>query len=413
MITIVYVLDSLRLDHVGAENEGLKVTPNIDILVGEGCIVCDSHFAEATWTLPSIASILTGMHPLELNIRYEDDRLLSKPKILPEYYKETGYKTFAVSANPYFDKAFNLDRGFDEFISLLTFSEFNKRNRDTIPTSRDINKKILEIIDQNKGKELFIMAFSLDTHNPYYPREIRFNKFIEDIGDVFLTLKEIHKFEDEKDYDVVRALYRNMVAFNDKTIGELVESLKERGLFDATTLLITSDHGESLSKENFGHNVAPLKEVVHLPLIIKPPKGIKPQRIKHLTSLVNVLPTLLDLDLGIKDESLKTVFDEYRSHVYSTREGRKGNKTYDSIIEKDRQYIWTQKTDAGFINELREAFAKLRGKGTEEPDLNCIIKDGKPQEKITPEMIENLKRLRPMVHETTGISKIVSDIEGI
>ena len=346
-ITILYVLDSLRFDYVGCfNNKARGITPNIDLL-SENAIKCFYHIAPANWTLPCLASMLTGKHPCEIGVNYQTDVIPTETKRLPQYYSEMGYKTVGISANPFFSKTFNAHLGFDIFHLLLDFKTFNKRTTELFPTSLTINKNLFDIVERNKTENLFVMIWSLDTHNPYYVRDKNLNKFVEkeDLDKIY-TLKEIDKINNEEDFEKIRNFYKNMIYQNDYRIGEIINFLKNRQLFDSSTICILSDHGETLTKNNFGHNGPLFREQIHTPFILKTPKDKKslyPSHINHITSMDNILSTLMKIDFNIDLKGYKSIFENYRNYVYSVRIYSRKVFFYESITTKDFQIINTFK----------------------------------------------------------------------
>ncbi len=103
-----------------------------------------------------------------------------------------------------------------------------------------------------------------------------------------------------------RARYPLEVAFVDRWLGELVESLRRRGLYDDALVVLTSDHGEALGEHGWwGHKENLYDELLHVPLVVKPPAGndartrLVPQK-DRLVRHADVVPTVLDL-LGLPE----------------------------------------------------------------------------------------------------------------
>ena len=83
-------------------------------------------------------------------------------------------------------------------------------------------------------------------------------------------------------------------------IRPLIQSLKDRGRYDDTLILITADHGEELYEHGrLAHGHALWHQLMHVPLIAKYPKGGKPEgvgpQVSSLTSSVDIYPSLLAL----------------------------------------------------------------------------------------------------------------------
>src|SRR5690606_13796048 len=98
---------------------------------------------------------------------------------------------------------------------------------------------------------------------------------------------------------VASTLYDGAVAYTDQHLGRLLDTLRERGLYDTSWIVVLADHGEGWADhEGFvGHGFGHLyEEQVWVPLLIKPPRGagIAPRRVRAPVSLLDVAPTLAD-----------------------------------------------------------------------------------------------------------------------
>jgi len=85
----------------------------------------------------------------------------------------------------------------------------------------------------------------------------------------------------------------------DHYVGELLQTLDELGLADRTLVVLTSDHGEAFGEHVvIGHGFSYHQEAVHVPLVFRGPGVVGGRRIPTPVSLVDVMPTILDL-LGL------------------------------------------------------------------------------------------------------------------
>ena len=98
----------------------------------------------------------------------------------------------------------------------------------------------------------------------------------------------------EVDVHFIRAAYDEEIAFVDQEVGRFLDELDERGRFDDSMVVLTSDHGEELFEHGgFEHGHAMWTEVLQVPMIIWGP-GVTPGREDEPVSLVDVAPTVLD-----------------------------------------------------------------------------------------------------------------------
>ena len=100
------------------------------------------------------------------------------------------------------------------------------------------------------------------------------------------------------------ARYAGEVEFVDGYVGKLIAELKRRDLYDDSLLVFTSDHGEALGEHNWwGHKENLYDELLHVPLVIKPPEGDASrallERVRlELATHIDLVPTLLEM-LGL------------------------------------------------------------------------------------------------------------------
>ena len=128
---VVVVLDTTRADHVSAYGYARPTTPGFDAFAARA-ILFERAYATSSWTVPSHASLFTGLYPIQHGATQEHTRLDEGASTLAEVLGANGYRTFAVSANPLVSIKSGLARGFDEFV------ETWRAKRDTpFPTARE------------------------------------------------------------------------------------------------------------------------------------------------------------------------------------------------------------------------------------------------------------------------------------
>ena len=104
----------------------------------------------------------------------------------------------------------------------------------------------------------------------------------------------------DAELDAIDGVYDASLLDLDKATGHLLESLKERGLLDNTIVIITSDHGENLGEHgHFEHRFVLYEPLIHVPLIVRYPSGVKPGRVASETSNLRIFATVLEL-LGLE-----------------------------------------------------------------------------------------------------------------
>lgn len=92
-----------------------------------------------------------------------------------------------------------------------------------------------------------------------------------------------------------RHAYYGMTSYIDDKVGRLMKTLNDTGLADDTIVIFTSDHGEMLGERGMWYKQSFYEWSCRVPLIVSYPKGYRPGRVSRNTSLVDLLPTLMDM----------------------------------------------------------------------------------------------------------------------
>ncbi|MFW6130373.1 MAG: sulfatase-like hydrolase/transferase [Atribacterota bacterium] len=353
---ILIVIDALRARNLGCFSGNQKISPNIDRVAENGALFEDAY---CTWntTDSSLTTILTGKYPVSHGITNHGDKVTeqdiaifnsSKTKMLPEILKQKGYKNIAID---WMGRWFK--RGFDYYGYDVNYSIFNKikqyikyvlshrrilkfytnKRKFKFPSIEDIKGVIntfmftrelaeiqdakyvtdsaINMIKKNRDKKIFTFIHYWDTHSPYHcPNE-------------FLNPKS------DKDKDILIGRYKGAVKYVDKQIGRLVKKLRKMGKLENTLMIITSDHGDSLTEHGiyFDHHGL-YNETIHVPLILHYPEKISSdKRVKGFVQHTDLVPTILDIidsnefSKDLDGQSLMPVIkgntDKIRPFIYS------------------------------------------------------------------------------------------------
>lgn len=269
---LIIILDAARADHFSCYGYGRPTTPRIDVLAETSAVFGDA-VSESAYTLASTATILTGLPP-DYHGATEafQSRLGDRTVTLAQLFSAKGYFTAAISASPFFGKAFGFDRGFARFID---FRETGRliRAEDFLPPFR-------ELLDERGERPFFFYLHIREPHGPFSmppPFRGRFRKKdLEAYGPVQVKTgkRGAKKAVDRFNPEYRRDLYDENLAYADSVVGQICETLRQRGLFDRTAVFLTSDHGEALGEHGFvGHNVVLKREGIRVPLIVRLPNG--------------------------------------------------------------------------------------------------------------------------------------------
>lgn len=267
---LIITLDTLRADRVGCYGYSKAKTPNLDELAKKG-VRFENTVCQAPLTLPSHTSLFTGLYPLYHQVRDNGSYYLDKRfKTLAEIFKEREYKTAAfIGAFPV-DSRFGLDQGFDvyddKFREEVKFKTFNSERK-----AEEVFLSFKEWFSKNFNYKFFIWIHYYDPHLPYDPPS---------------PYKE--QFSDP---------YDGEVAYSDFYVGEIIDLLKEKNVFDETLIVIASDHGEGLGEHReIDHGIFLYNTTLKVPLIFHAAQNLPSNKIvSSQVRLIDICPTILDL----------------------------------------------------------------------------------------------------------------------
>lgn len=368
-VIVLYVLDSLRADALEPYGAPNGASPEMSELAGDG-VVFEEAFAQATWTRPSGASILSSTYPSLHGVNDITDQYPANIPTIATELRRAGYTTVGITAMGNIAPAFGFNAGFDEFRTLFDRNEILERevavktdnvgwddhfntSRVGIATGDDINKEIEDVIETYED-DLFLFVWSLDTHDPYYHRDQSIARFAEPGDDEPIWNYELEQMNDEAGRSRLRDLYRDMVRYADKKIGELVDLLKDKGRYNETLLAVTGDHGEAFGEHGTnGHHGKPYEEQIHVPLILKPshdgPGDFGSDRRNDVIETIDLYPTFCEV-AGIDPKShfvqgqslidhndKHAAFIEVLGHRRSYRCVRTAHNKYIDVTSADRR----------------------------------------------------------------------------
>ena len=149
---LVLLIDTLRADRLGTYGARPSPSPALDGLAASG-IVFEDSVSNSSWTMPSVAAILTGLHPrshgappmmaVAPGSEPRPGFLAESLVTWPELAQEAGISTVGVSANPLISRGTNLAQGFEDFTELPwdggTFGWY---------PATEVNRRFLEWLDR-------------------------------------------------------------------------------------------------------------------------------------------------------------------------------------------------------------------------------------------------------------------------
>jgi arylsulfatase A-like enzyme len=207
----------------------------------------------------------------------------------------------------------------NSFLDTDRFDEYRLR-------ASDINRHAFDILDraESRRQPFFLFLNYMDAHVPYIPGEPFGERFSEEEAHVkpipareYLPVRDAVNAgkrvlaDAEKRYLISQ--YDAGIANIDAAIGDLLARLRERGLYDNTLIIVTSDHGEAFGDHDYmEHAVGSLyQDQVHVPLFVKYPGRHEASQSDALVSQVDFLPTVLEtagiaVPSGLQGESFRS-----------------------------------------------------------------------------------------------------------
>ncbi|HUU28157.1 MAG TPA: sulfatase-like hydrolase/transferase [archaeon] len=356
---LLIVMDAARADHFSCYGYSRLTTPNIDRVAAEGLRFTQA-VASSCWTLPSHTSLFTGLLPWENGTHIQHQWLIERIPTLAEILKTKGYRTAGLTNNPTIGAESNLHRGFDLFISVWKETiSLSPRKRGNTEKTNELVRQFLEN-DESQAAPFFIFINYMDVHHPYDPPQPYRSLYLKPNQKVTALIDSVNHNHNlvknrlvalsDKDFEILRALYDGSMNYLDAKIQELLEYLKQRGLYDNTLVIITSDHGEAHGDHGLlGHRVFLYRPLIHIPLIIHHGKLTRSPGVREVpVSICDIFHTIVRL-LGMENLGAPT--------------GAKVSYLLDPIIPKKPCYSLLKEPR---ISLKMEAFNDLRSIWTPE-----------------------------------------------
>ncbi|MHC4295303.1 MAG: sulfatase, partial [Planctomycetota bacterium] len=302
------VIDTLRRDAVGCYGNSLGVTPRIDEIAAEG-VRFGRAIAASGWTLPSMATLLTGTFPtihggqriVKHKSMWQTPTIRRDVPTAAEIFKKNGFgNTFALANNAFTSPLLGLNRGFDAYNHRHAYSNTLRRSDENIDTT-------LKMLRAHRNESNFAFLHLFDPHLSYDPPPAYKAKFTNGRthpppplinGQCRAIQTNPNEPPKKEDINYVKGVYYGEVNFVDVHVGRFVDALKKMNLYEQATLVITADHGEEFWDHNgFEHGHSLYDELTRVPMILKLPSDVQPARreigaqVRH----IDVAPTLFDL----------------------------------------------------------------------------------------------------------------------
>jgi arylsulfatase A-like enzyme len=297
---LLVVLDTTRVDAVSAYGSVAGSTPATDGLAAAGLRYARAY-AQAPWTLPSHATLFTGLLPSQHGVGWARTRAPDALHTLAEDLREGGYETVGVSENPWVSEAFNLAQGFERFRLVGGFA-LTPDDPEPPPAESEVVRAVEAwLAARRRGRPFFLFVNILDAHGPWRIRPA--SSFLPagvDAAAARGVPQEPARYlcgpPRPRELAILRGLYLGDVAAADAKLGLVLGRLRAAGLAEGLITIVTSDHGEHFGEHRLaGHQFSVREPLIHVPLVVHGVPGASPAVIEEPVQLADVMPTVLAL----------------------------------------------------------------------------------------------------------------------
>jgi len=340
-----------------------EVAPNLDRLAEEG-VVFTRAWTAAMWTRPATLALLTGQLPVrlglpvrefEISAAAERNYYRNPPPLLPRILRAQGLSTIAIVNNMYLSGYYGVgvDTGFERL----------RDHRYLIRDTAAILKDVEEALARHRRERFFMFVNLNSPHAPYHP-----------------PTAELSAIEGAAVRPQNRTIVRYLAEIrkDDRAIGAIIERLAELELLEQTLIVVTADHGETLSEAHdavavdvaqgvhsgrYTHLSTMWEETARIPILLRAPPALGLRgRSAARVQLTDIMPTLLELEglpvpAGLDGRSLVRALRETehtdrpllvegrgasslmneRFHLISRRPVARRLRTAKGLLEKDHE----------------------------------------------------------------------------
>jgi arylsulfatase A-like enzyme len=266
---LLVTLDTVRADRIGAYGHADALTPAIDALAHEG-VLFEAAIAPTPITLPTHASILTGVYPTAHGVHANGLHALGDEAVLvSEVLRGRGWRTGAFVGSYILQARFGLDQGFEVYRDVPA-ARLLKGGIDERPADEVVADALAWLSGLAPGERFFAWVHLYDPHAPYQAPD-SWRRRVPD------------------PYDAE-------IAFCDAQLARLLRGLE--GNTDDLVIVVTADHGESLGDHGEQtHGVFVYDATLRVPLLIAgaPLSARAGTRVATPVSTARIAPTLLSL----------------------------------------------------------------------------------------------------------------------
>jgi arylsulfatase A-like enzyme len=317
---LIVVIDAMRADRPGCYGYGRDTTPALDALAADpDAVLYRRHHVQGAYTKSSVASLFTGLYVFQHGvILFNMPENAERPGYFPaqvlrdgfdtmaERFKRLDYATFAVVKSWHLDPKNGFAQGFDRYVGAWLDGDLNRAD-ETLRLARSSPQPFLGYLhlagahhpyEPPARDPAFMQRYGVEAGIRYdeaarVAQGISFNT-----ADIAAAIGEGRVALEPADVEFLNLVYDAELRRADATLERLLRGLKESGRYDDTLLVVTADHGEELYDHGgYAHGHAVWGEIMQVPLVVKFPRGRKPEglgrEVRAATQAIDLLPSLL------------------------------------------------------------------------------------------------------------------------
>ena len=336
--------DQQRADTIGAAGNAHILTPNLDALAGSGTLF-ENAFSNNPVCMPSRQSMFSGQYPSVMGTGCNGIEMPGDVLTIHKVLGRCGYRTASLGKLHFLNhsnrdhRMAHPDYGFDEIIVSDEPGCYDDAYIKWVAQRDPSQVENCRCSTPPAWRGRRVEKHPRNTHEPYLfegPEHLTHTAFVADItrdfirrqgNDPFfcfagfylphcplnppkrfvdmydpatLPLPAMNEGEDryglsDEEWRKVKQYYYACVTHVDEEVGNILKTLDEQGLREKTLIIFTSDHGEYLGDHGLIQKGPPGHEcIMHVPLIVAWPGGVKASKREELVELIDLAPTILD-----------------------------------------------------------------------------------------------------------------------
>jgi arylsulfatase A-like enzyme len=422
---VLISIDALRADRLGAYGNDPAVSPHIDELARQG-LVFRQAVAQASSTVPSVASFLTSLHPTELGMVTGQAWGVDEMRVtLAEALQAAGYRTQAFVTNGHLVPSSGYAQGFDGYVApepgrpygldrlrVETVVAGLACRADTVPCAlfdggyrllfdrllvmenegQRVNDRARRFIRLHGDEQFFLWLHYMEPHAAYRPSQAfgGLPASVDAEREAFLrawqpsnkTGPTVLRPDDQA---ALLALYDGEIRDVDGWVGGIWAEIEAQGLADRTLVVVTADHGDEFGEHgDYGHGHTVYQELLWVPLIVAGPQVATPGRVvETAVPLLDLMPTLLDVAGApapelMRGQSLLAVLqggEAQQQPIYSECPARRSSYDDKALRLGDDKLVYDIKLDRAELYDLDSDPGEQRDLTSADPARAAAMRD--------------------------------------